>query len=195
MPSFGFRTELAIFLWRSRNSWKTNCWFMAEIAPGINHQTKKTGSPSASPADPSQAPPSVALRFISLGFPAGLSIVENMANQVLLLIAGAPSHRADIQQRGQHGQTGESHTSQPVDDESNPLQVRRQERLPPNHHAGGYDQEKHAKPAPAAISRIDRHGTSYHGDVVFPSAKTSPVFRAWHAVAYEQKSFAVTLCS
>jgi len=61
------------------DSSKTNYCFMTKIAPESIIKPKKLQS-VRHPADrAAQAPPSVALRFISL-FSGGLSIVENMAN-------------------------------------------------------------------------------------------------------------------
>ena len=144
---------------------------MAKTPPIINQQTKKLAPSSDRSAIAPPTRVSVAVRLIPFLFLVGFDLVKYVLEQFPLLRSGAPTNGPYIQQCGQHGQSGEAHTSQPINDEPEPFQVRFEYRLAPNQHPGGQHQKKDPKPTSAGINRIDRHATSYHGEVSFPSHK------------------------
>src|SRR6266513_5091113 len=159
MPSFGSRTELATSQWQRKNSWNRNRSIMAKNAPTINHQTKKLEARLyLCYTRPAGGWPSFRVRLVPFVFLVGLSLVEYLAEQLPLLVAGAPADRPYIQQGSQHGQSGKPHARQPINDETRALQVRFQDRLPPNQHARGEDQKENAEPPAAGISSIAGHG-------------------------------------
>src|SRR6266513_5890414 len=159
MPSAGSRTELATSQWQRKNSGNRNGSILAENAPTINHQTKKLEARCTSCTRAERRDwPSLGVRLVPFVFLVGLSLVEYLTEQLPLLVAGAPADRPYIQQGSQHGQSGKPHARQPINDETRALQVRFQDRLPPNQHAGGDDQKENAEPPPAGISSIAGHG-------------------------------------
>src|SRR6185503_14742914 len=87
-------------------------------------------------------------------FPRLGRLLHGPLHQIASLLPETATDSAKVDQSDENCAHGEEETEGPINQERNPIEVRFQNSLPPNQHAGGDREAEHPQPAAKCIGGI-----------------------------------------